>query len=221
MSLNLPTGKHLFDGPEGTIEVLVDAPLVSQLAGLVILAHPQPLLGGSAQHKVPHFLAKSLAEIGWLVVRPNFRGVGRSAGVHDAGEGETRDLLWLTHLLRRQAPELPLVLFGISFGAFVQARVAHALQTAGEPACRVILTSMPWGEVEGGRTYATPQSIANAKVIHGEMDERVPLNAVFEWARPASQPICVLPGADHLFSGKLQHLRAFVLDAVGHLTSNF
>ncbi len=221
MSLSLPTGQHLFDGPEGVIEVLVDAPLVSPLVGLVILAHPQPLLGGSAQHKVPHFLAKSLAEIGWLVVRPNFRGVGRSAGVHDAGDGETRDLLWLTTLLRRQAPELPLVLLGVSFGAFVQARVAHALQTAGDPACRVILASMPWGEVEGGRTYDTPQGIANAKVIHGEMDERVPLKAVFDWARPTSQPVCVLTGADHLFSGKLQHLRAFVFDAIGHPLSNF
>jgi alpha/beta superfamily hydrolase len=214
MSLSLPTGQHLFDGPEGTIEVLVDAPLLTQSAGLVILAHPQPLLGGSAKHKVPHFLAKSLTESGWLVVRPNFRGVGRSAGVHDAGEGETRDLLWLTYLLRRQAPELPLVLLGISFGAFVQARVADALQAAGEPASRVILAAMPWGEVEGGRTYDTPQGLVNAKVIHGEMDERVPLKAVFDWARPTSQPVCVLTGADHLFSGNLHHLRAVVLDAV-------
>jgi alpha/beta superfamily hydrolase len=207
------------NGPEVTLEIFVDALINVPKAGLLILAHPQPLLGGSAQHKVPHFLAKSLAENGWWVVRPNFRGVGRSSGVHDAGEGETRDLLWLTQTLRRQMPMLPLALVGVSFGAFVQARVAQALQGSGEPACRVVLVSMPWGAVEGGRNYDTPQGIENLTVIHGELDERVPLSAVLDWARPAFQPICVLPGADHLFSGKLTHLVRYVCDAVGHPSS--
>ena len=71
---------------------------------------------------------------------------------------------------------------------------------------------MPWGEVEGGRRYETSQGIANALVIHGEFDDRVPLAAVLEWARGGSQVISVIPGSDHLFTGKLPMLRKQILD---------
>ncbi len=215
-------GRHLIDGPEGILEVLVDVPTVFPPRGLAIVAHPQPLLGGSAQHKVPHFLAKSLTEAGWLVVRPNFRGVGGSAGVHDGGNGEANDLLWLTQTLREQLRPRSLSLIGVSFGAYVQAKVAAQLQFQDQIAGHVILAAMPWGEVEGGRRYDTPQAITNALVIHGELDERVPLAAVLEWARVGSQVVSVIPGSDHLFTGKLPTLRKLILDFLsvpGHLIS--
>lgn len=207
------SGTHLLDGPVGTMEVLVDAPAhgQTQAHGMVVLAHPQPLLGGSARHKVPQFLAKALAQAGWWVLRPNFRGAGLSAGTHDQGEGETRDLIWLVDTLRAQQPALPLCLAGISFGAYVQARVAAHLQQQGRPAQAVALAAMPHGAVQGGRRYDTPQGIANARLIHGEQDERVPLQSVFDWARPSSQVVCVVPGSDHLFSGKLPTLRDWLL----------
>jgi alpha/beta superfamily hydrolase len=206
----LTSGAHLLEGPVGAMEVLVDAP--AQPRGLAIMAHPQPLLGGSAQHKVPHFLAKALADAGWCVLRPNFRGVGRSAGQHDQGEGETQDLLWLVDAARAQTQGLPLALIGISFGSFVQARVATQLQTQGHAAQGVVLAAMPFGEVEGGRRYDTPQNIDNALVVHGELDERVPLTSALDWARPASQVVSVVPGADHLFTGKLPILRSLILN---------
>ena len=59
------------------------------------------------------------------MVRPNFRGVGRSTGTHDHGAGEAGDLLALCEHLRALRQELPLGLVGFSFGAFVQARVAR------------------------------------------------------------------------------------------------
>ena len=66
--------------------------------------------------------------------------------------------------------------------------------------------------MDGGRRYDTPQaSIPDALVIHGEHDERVPLSAVLDWARPAVQPVVVVPGADHFFTGKLPVLRSLVL----------
>ena len=118
-ALILTAGKQLIDGPQGVIELLVDVPLTQPAKGLAIVAHPQPLLGGSAQHKVPHFLAKALTDAGWLVVRPNFRGVGGSVGQHDGGKGESSDLLWLAQTLREGVRPKALALVGISFGAFV------------------------------------------------------------------------------------------------------
>ena len=35
---------------------------------------------------------------------------------------------------------------------------------------------------------------------------------VFDWVRPQSQPVVVVPGADHFFSGRLHALRSFVVN---------
>lgn len=209
----MQSGSQLLTGAAGPQEVIIDVPR-GEPCGIAIVAHPQPLLGGHAMHKVPHLLARALCEAGWLVARPNFRGVGRSAATHDAGLGETQDLLLLHEQLRAAWPGLRMALVGFSFGAFVQARVARELADRGEAAWRVCLAGMPSGEVEGGRRYETPADIPNALVIHGEHDERVPLAAVLDWARPQVQPVVVVPGADHFFAGKLPVLRGLVL---GHL----
>lgn len=201
--MQLSQGAHVIDGPENSIEILVDVSKSLDVKGLVFVCHPQPILGGSAQHKVPHYLAKSLAELGWHVIRPNFRGVGKSTGEHDRGDGESRDIYWLIQHLTTEYPSLPLALIGVSFGAFVQAKVAAQLESIGQTSEYVVLAAMPWGQVEGGRSYDTPQYIANALVIHGELDERVPLETIFAWARPSTQVVSVIPGSDHLFTGKL------------------
>lgn len=210
----MQSGPQLLDGAAGAIEVIIDAPK-EEARGIAIVCHPQPLLGGHAMHKVPQFLARALCEAGWLVARPNFRGVGRSAGTHDAGIGETQDMLMLHKHLRTARPDLRTALIGFSFGAFVQARVARELADSGEAAWRVCLAGMPSGDVEGQRRYDTPQGVPEALVIHGEQDERVPLAAVLDWAGPQVQPVVVVPAADHFFSGKLHILRRLVLS---HLT---
>jgi alpha/beta superfamily hydrolase len=207
------TGTLHVEGPAGAIEVLIDAP-AEHPRGIAVVAHPQPLLGGSAKHKVPHLLARAMRDVGWLAARPNFRGVGASQGSHDAGIGETDDVLELIARLRTVHPDLPLALVGFSFGAFVQSRVARALAERGEPAHRVVLAGLPVGEVEGQRQYAPCGDLPHALIVHGENDERVALSAVFDWARPQSQPIVVISGADHFFTGRLPMLRQLVISHI-------
>jgi len=204
------SGPQLLDGPVGAIEVVFDLPPGAPI-GIAIVAHPQPLLGGHAMHKVPQLLAHALRDAGWRVARPNFRGVGRSAGRHDDGIGETDDVLAMCDTLRGEWPGLRLALVGFSFGAFVQARVARALAERGAPAWRTCLAGLPFGEVDGGRRYETPDGLPDALVVHGEHDERVPLHAVLDWARPQTQPVVIVPGADHFFTGRLPLLRSLVL----------
>jgi alpha/beta superfamily hydrolase len=210
----MPSGAHIFEGAAGSMEVVIDAP-PGNPCGIAIVAHPQPLMGGHAMHKVPHLLARALCDAGWLVARPNFRGVGRSEGVHDEGIGETQDLLLLHRQLVMAHPGLRMALVGFSFGAFVQARVACELAARGEAPWRICLAGMPSGPVEGGRQYETPTELPDALIVHGEQDERVPLAAVLDWARPQARPVMVVPGADHFFTGKLPTLRKLVLS---HLT---
>jgi len=75
-------------------------------------------------------------------------GVGASAGVHADGLGEADDLLALCHALRADASVQRLVLVGFSFGAFVQARVAHALAQQG-PADLPLLRALLLAHLRG------------------------------------------------------------------------
>lgn len=205
------SGVQHFALPHGPMEVLIDAACAQPLRGIALIAHPQPLLGGSARHKLPQFLAQALCQAGWSTLRPNFRGVGDSAGQYDHGQGEAQDLYALYQAVRSAQPDLPIALLGISFGAFVQALLAERLQQQGQPAARLVLAAMPCGQVNAQRHYATPDAIGAPLVIHGEHDTSVPLPLVLDWARPRSHPVLVVPGASHLFTGKLPLLRELVL----------
>jgi alpha/beta superfamily hydrolase len=219
-------GAMRIDGPAGRLEIVVDLPPAGDAAqrgqtatgadgrrdppGIAVVAHPHPLMGGTARHKVPHVLARTLAAAGWLVARPNFRGVGASAGEHDAGVGEVADILAVIDWLEARAPADPLLLAGFSFGAFVQVSVAERLAALDRPAIGLILVGLPFGDVPDGRHYATAAAPDHALVVHGEADDRAPLSAVLEWARAKPVPVTVIPAADHFLTGRLPLLELLV-----------
>lgn len=208
MNKALPTETLTIDGPAGTIEVLRDAPECVQ--GIAIVAHPHPLFGGANTNKVTYTLAKTLRDLGYCALRPNFRGVGASAGTHDNGVGETEDLLALIAWAKNAYGDAPIVLAGFSFGAFVQARVAKRLADAGSPARRLILVGTASGFIEGARHYETEAVAADTIVIHGSRDQVVPLANVLAWAEPLNLPVVVVPGADHFFHARLGMLREII-----------
>jgi alpha/beta superfamily hydrolase len=51
-------------------------------------------------------------------------------------------------------------------------------------------------------------------VIHGELDDTVPLSSVLDWARPQNLPVTVIPGADHFFHGRLPIIKRLVIHAL-------
>lgn len=120
--------------------LLIDVP-PREPVGHLILGHTQPLLGGHAGHKLPQFLARAFCAAGWLVLRPNFRGVGRSTGSHAQGRGEAEDVLALHAQLSTQRPGQRTALVGFSFGTFA---MAHVARCAGHctPGWRVCLAGM-------------------------------------------------------------------------------
>ena len=204
----LPTEKVALRGAEGAIDTLIDAP--HTVHGIALVCHPHPLYGGTNTNKVAHTLARVFRDLGYVAIRPNFRGVGSSEGVHDHGDGETEDMLAVIAWAQSHWGSLPLALGGFSFGGFVQTRVATRLADSLTPVHRMALVGMAAGTAaDGSRHYDTgplPKG-SNALVIHGEQDETVELTNVLEWARPQEQPVIVIPGADHFFHGKLHVIR--------------
>jgi len=201
--------RHL-QGAAGRIEVAIDWPPAPP-RGTAFIGHPHPLYGGTLDNKVAATLARAFVALGWLALRPNFRGVGASEGAHDHGEGETADFLHLMahahEWLGAQAPaqDAPRALAGFSFGSFVVARAARTLAAQHQPVRHLVLVGSAAGK------WPMPQVRRDTLVIHGEQDETIPLADVFDWARPQDLPVVVLPGADHFFHRRLGLLKQLVL----------
>ncbi|MFN0316165.1 MAG: alpha/beta hydrolase [Burkholderiales bacterium] len=188
-------------GPAGNLEIAVNDPGEHRRA-IALVAHPHPLHGGTLDNKVVQTLAKAMVARGCVALRPNFRGVGASDGVYDEGRGEAQDLLAVIDYARARYGNLPLVLAGFSFGAFVQSKIAAQL----DPQWMVLV-----GPAVG--RFQVSHVPAGTLVIHGEIDDVVPLKDVFEWARPQQLPVVVFPGAGHFFHGALGELQRVVSTA--------
>jgi alpha/beta superfamily hydrolase len=204
----------LIAGPVGRIDTIVELP--AHPKGIALIGHPHPLFGGNNTNKVAQTLGRTLGGLGYAAYRPNFRGVGLTEGHHDEGRGETEDMLAVLAYARATHGDLPVVLAGFSFGAFVQARVAHVLRDRQTPAQRLILVGTAAGHVEGTRSYDTEAVPSDTIVIHGAVDETVPLNNVLAWAEPMDLPVIVVAGADHFFHRRLHVLKDIITRAWRH-----
>ena len=197
-----------FTGAAGRLQVVVDAPN-DNLQGVALVGHPHPLMGGTLDNKVAQTLAKAYTDAGCVAWRMNFRGVGESDGEHDSGSGETDDMCLLAQIITEQYPGLPLYLGGFSFGAVVQARTAHRLnQGGGIVPRRLMLVGTAVAR------FDVPSVPADTLLIHGELDDVIPLTGLMDWARPQALPVLVVPGADHFFHRRLGIIREAVAAAV-------
>jgi uncharacterized protein len=203
--MNAQTQRQLIAGPAGAIECAIDLPIdlpIGSALGLALICHPNPSQGGTMDNKVVQTLARAFLQLGWRAVRFNFRGIGQSEGAWDEGRGEIDDALAVLDALR--APGEPLILAGFSFGGFVASRAAERVT---DKAQRLVLVGPATSRFD---TAPVP---ADTLVIHGEVDDVVPLSAVLDWARPMSLPVTVVPGVGHFFHGQLPLLKRLVVSA--------
>lgn len=228
--MNSRTKVIQIEGIVGLMEMSIDLPdelkndPTFAVRGLALVAHPHPLMGGTMDNKVAQTMARAFNQLGYVSVRPNFRGVGATAGVHDDGVGELDDLLHVTDWMRApsswgkveataqqawiiNANTLPLVVSGFSFGSFVGSHLVQKLIDLGRPAERLVMV----GSAAGKWNLATVP--ADTVVIHGEVDETIPLIDVLDWARPQELTVQVVPGADHFFHRRLHCIRNIITSA--------
>ena len=161
-------------------------------------------------NKVVQTLARAFVQCGWRALRFNFRGVGATEGMHDAGRGELQDLMAVIDYatLGDATAEAPLALAGFSFGSFVVSHALEALGTERAPQKLVLVGTA------ATRFDVAPVPLAmhgRTLVLHGEHDDTVPLADVMNWARPQTLPVTVIPGVSHFFHGQLPLLRSLVV----------
>ncbi|MGZ5200824.1 MAG: alpha/beta hydrolase [Telluria sp.] len=202
--LNKFSKKFYLTGHAGKMECLLDLPDAAP-KGIALVAHPHPLYGGTMENKVTQTLARTFVSLGYVAARFNFRGVGESEGVHDDGRGETDDMAIMMAHMQSEYPGLPVALSGFSFGTFVQAQFQQRLIAEGRAAERLVLVGTAAGK------WPMPEVPKDTILIHGELDDTITLQQVFDWARPQDLPVIVIPGADHFFHRKLGHIKNLVM----------
>ena len=194
-------------GPAGRLEALlnaghVDAPFC------VLICHPHPLGGGTFHNKVVFQSMKAFQTFGLPVLRFNFRGTGRSEGMHDDGRGEKDDvraaLDWLDAEFER-----PILFAGFSFGAAVgmeaccgDSRV-HGMVGLGLPV-----------HAEGRNyQYDFLAHCTQPKLfISGTNDQYGPktrLEEVIPTVHPPAETVWV-EGADHFLAGKFDEVQTAI-----------
>ncbi|OHC80661.1 MAG: alpha/beta hydrolase [Rhodospirillales bacterium RIFCSPLOWO2_12_FULL_67_15] len=199
----------IFNGPDGRIEGRYQNAKTAN-APVALVLHPHPQYGGTMNNKVVYSLYQSFAAKGFSVLRFNFRGVGRSQGQFDNGQGELSDAASALDWLQTQNPNTPVCwIAGFSFGAWI------AMQ---------LMMRRP--EIGGFISIAPPASIydfsflapcpASGMIVHGDKDELVPLAAVNKLAQKLSAQknikieYRVIEGADHFFVSRGDELTAVV-----------
>jgi hypothetical protein len=195
------------DGPSGSLEGIIED---SAAAGAcyAVVCHPHPLYGGTMENQVVTTLAQALRDAGIPALRFNFRGVGRSEGTFDGGDGETADAAAVAAWGAARWPERQLVVAGFSFGSYVALRVSLQRRAA-----RLITIAPPVDSFEFSRMEvpACPWL-----VVQGDADEVVDPQSVIGWvSRLNPQPqLLVMPGVGHFFHGRLHELGDAVIDAI-------
>jgi hypothetical protein len=109
----------IFTGPEGRLEGRYqrgkgDYPPVA------LILHPHPLFGGTMNNRATFELYNLFSRKGFAVLRFNFRGIGRSQGEYDHGQGELADAATALDYLQQMNPNAPYAwVAGFSFGAWI------------------------------------------------------------------------------------------------------
>jgi alpha/beta superfamily hydrolase len=200
----------LYPGPAGDLEVLA-SPLVgaSHHPAVAIICHPHPLYSGTMHNKVVTTLARTFKDVGLHTVRFNFRGVGKSAGTFDSGEGELQDLFAILEWVKTTHPGTAIWLAGFSFGAYIAAKAATQKSVA-----QLVCVAPP---VINFAMQTLPPVMCPWIVVQGDQDEIVSSDAVFEWAAAADPKphVIRMEGSGHFFHGKLLELRRKLDEALG------
>ncbi|QPH53716.1 alpha/beta hydrolase [Pontivivens ytuae] len=195
----------IFPGPEGRLEGRYH-PQKAKDAPIAIILHPHPKFGGTMNNKVVYNLHYAFHDLGFTVLRFNFRGVGRSQGEYDQGIGELSDAASALDYLQSMAPNSRQCwVAGFSFGAWIGMQ---------------LLMRRP--EVAGFISVAPPANMydftflapcpSSGLIINGEADRVVPPADVTGLADKLKQQKGItithetVPGAGHFFENGMDEM---------------
>jgi alpha/beta superfamily hydrolase len=194
-------------GPAGALEALLQVREPPEHDTVAVVCHPHPLYGGTMHNKVVHRVASVMHQLGAAVLRFNFRGVGKSQGRHDRGEGELEDARVALEWVSARHPGAKRWLAGFSFGSWVAARLAAATPDIDQ----LLLVAPP---LHTSSFETMKHATVRKRVVQGTADDVCKLERLEHefptWAEP--KRLILVEGAGHFFDRKLEPLAQAVSD---------
>lgn len=204
----------IFNGPEGRLEGRYQAGN-NEESPLALILHPHPQMpNGTMNNRVTYTLFQTFVALGFAVMRFNFRGVGRSQGTYDEGQGELGDaaaaLDWM-QTMNRNAKTCWVA--GYSFGAWIGMQLLMR-----RPEISGFISVAPPANSKDF-TFLAPCP-ASGLIIHGGEDAMIPEPSVAALAdklsgqRGVHVRYTMFPHAGHDFENHLKEVSLAVRDYV-------
>lgn len=190
----------IFNGPCGRLEGRYSHSKVKN-APLALILHPSPEQGGTMNNKITYNMFQAFTARGFSVLRFNFRGVGRSQGIFDRGEGELSDAASALDWMQEINPNAPYVwVGGFSFGAWIGMQLLMR-----RPEVRGFISVAPPANVYDFSFLAPCPT--SGLVLQGAKDDVVDEPSVADFVdkiqlqKGISLDYRVMDGANHFFHG--------------------
>lgn len=195
----------LFNGHAGRIEGrYYQSP--RQNAPVALMLHPDPMFGGTMNNKVVYSLFSCFKDLGFSVLRFNFRGVGRSQGQFENGPGELSDATVALDWLQAMNPDAKQCwIAGYSFGAWIGLQLLMRRPDINN----FIAVTPPANEKDFSFLAPCPSS---GLIIQGGQDEIVNPSMVETMARRLNQQrnaeidFAMIEDGDHMYNDHLKDL---------------
>jgi len=188
----------IMNGPEGRLEGRYH-PSTEPTAPIALLLHPHPQHGGTMNNKVVYTLYQTFVRRGFSTLRFNFRGVGRSQGRFDRGEGELADSAAALDWLQGYNPNAASCwVAGYSFGAWISMQLLMR-----RPEIDAFISVAPPANTYDF-TFLAPCP-SSGLILQGDQDTLVPPESVQKLVHKLSHQRDIkidfrkIPGADHSF----------------------
>ena len=204
----------VINGPEGRLEGRYHHSK-QENAPIAVMLHPHPQHGGTMNNKVVYTLFHAFVRRGFSALRFNFRGVGRSQGIFDRGEGELSDAAAALDWMQSYNPNASACwIAGFSFGAWIGMQLLMRRPEIDS----FIAVAPPASTFDFGFLAPCP---ASGLIIQGDQDQLVTADLVQRLAtklahqRDIHIAHTVIPGADHFFHNHLEQLGASIDQYIG------
>ena len=155
-------------------------------------------------------VVRALVDAGWLALRFNFGGVGRSGGTYSGGSEEIGDVnVALTAVTERLPPGAPRLLAGYSFGAWAGAMAARDVDRLH----RVVAVAPPLAFFDWSFAGSLKAPLA---IVVGDHDQYCPRSSLEALAASLAggTSVAIIPGADHFLAGREDDVAAAVRAAI-------
>ena len=179
-------------------------------APVALVLQPHPQYGGTMNNKITYETYNSFYKMGFSVIRINFRGVEKSDGVFDNGQGELSDAAAALDWIEKENPDYRQCwVSGFSFGSLICMQLIMR-----RPEVNKFIAISPQPNVYDF-TFLAPCPISGL-IIHGENDELVPEDSLLNLKERLSSQKNIevkfnsMVGANHFYNNKEKELASTI-----------